>query len=302
MLAVEAARRLQGEIINADSRQIYRGLAIGTGLPSPSLRAHVPHHLFAFVDPAERFSAARYAEAASGVLEEVWRRGHLPIVVGGTGFYIEALTGSMRLDRPPGSDQVRRRLRRELAVHEPAVLWEWLHALAPTRASAVRPSDTYRIARSLEVVLTGRRDGGSRANPMAGRDANSGQEAVRPAHAAFLIVRLLVARDELHRRIDERVRRMFAEGLIEEALAVRERCPEAPALSGIGYAEALAVADGLATVDEGRAAVARRTKRYAKRQDTWFAHMENAVGLEVIRDQDALERLVGLARERLCAA
>jgi tRNA dimethylallyltransferase len=287
-IALGVASRLGGEIVNADSRQIYAGMRIGTGMPGPDALTAVPHHLYAFVAPEARYSAARFASDARNAIAQICQRGKLPIVVGGTGFYVEALCGTMKLDRPPPDDEWRARLRREQRVHPAAVLWEWLHARDPRRAATVRPSDAYRVLRALEATVV-----------RAGAGAT---DQDRASAIDSLIVRLSVTRAELRHRIGARVRAMFAEGLAEEARTVRQHAPEAPALTGLGYAESLAWWDGCATLDEAIAKTIARTMQYAKRQETWFRHMHDAVVVEGTVRDDAIARIAALARERFTAA
>ncbi len=290
-LALAVAEQLGGEIVNADSRQIYRGMSVGTGMPPQSAFERVPHHLYGFVDPGQRYSAARYVEDADAAITAIAGRGNLPIVVGGTGFYIEALVGTMPLDRPPGDEALRARLRREAHVHSRKVLWEWLAAISRKRADATRPSDGYRILRALESALMERTE----------TNSTVGRASLRPKLESAVVV-LRVHRPMLAMRIAQRVADMFARGLIEEAQSVRAAAADAPALSGLGYAEALAVVDGLATRAEALALTIRRTERYAKRQQTWFRRMR-AVDVVEADDLDvALRAIVARARERLAPA
>lgn len=287
-IALAVAEQLGGEIINADSRQIYRGMRVGTGMPTRDAFQKVPHHLYAFVDPAQRYSAARFSGAATQLTKEICSRGQLPIVVGGTGFYIEALTGTMALDRPPPDDALRARLRRESRVHAPEVLWEWLRVRAPAIAAEVRPGDSYRILRGLERAMS--------EQPPADA-AHRSRDDMR-----FVIICLRVPRAELRRRIASRARAMFDAGLMQEAWAVRTTAADAPALSGLGYAEALALWDGSATRSEAIARTIARTEQYAKRQETWFRHMREAIVIDAAVEEVAIANLTALARERLVDA
>jgi tRNA dimethylallyltransferase len=289
-IALGVAEELGGEIINADSRQIYRGMSIGTGMLPPSAFERVPHHLYGFVDPEQRYSAARYVHDADAAIAAITARGHLPIVVGGTGFYIEALLGTMPLDRPPGDEALRARLRREAQVHPREVLWEWLAAISPTRAESTRSSDGYRILRALESSLMARTE----------TDTISAQ-ASRPQLESAVVV-LRVHRAALTMRIAQRVAAMFAAGLVEEAQAIRAAARDAPALSGLGYAEALATVDGLATRAEALALTIRRTERYAKRQQTWFRRMSAVDIVEADEPEHALRTIIARAREKLAPA
>ena len=290
-IALLVAEQLGGEIINADSRQIYRGMSVGTGVPGRSALERVPHHLYGFIDPARRYSVARYVHDADSIIGAITARGRLPIVVGGTGFYIETLLGTMPLDRPPGDDALRNRLRREASVHPPDVLWEWLATISQARAAATRPSDPYRILRALESTLIARSETNVAAEPAS----------LRPKleHA---IVSLRLQPATLRTRIAQRVCDMFANGLVEEAQTVRAAAGHAPALSGLGYAEALAMLDGLATRAEALALTIRRTERYAKRQQTWFRHMGATEVVDADDSEVARRTIIAHAREKLAPA
>ncbi len=261
-LALRLAQSLGGEIVNADSRQIYRGMRIGTGWPDDTTMSTVPHHLYGFLEPDQRYSAARFVADARAAIAGVRARGLTPIVVGGTGFYIEALTGDMRLDRPPADEALRNRLRAELAIHPIDFLWEWLARVDRPASAAVSRSDSYRIIRRLEGALAAREEP-LRAQP----------RLAQPRGEKFAVIELTVDRALLRVRIRQRVERMYESGLVSEAVRVRERFPAAPALSSLGYAEALGYHDGLSTRREAIARTVQRTQRYAKRQQTWFAHM-----------------------------
>ncbi len=289
-LALTVAEAIGAEIINADSRQIYRGMEIGTGMPSRSALRRVPHHGYAIVDPVETYNAALYARDAAAAVNDVWRRGRLPLVVGGSGFYIEALTGDRLLDRPPPEAWLRERLRREAEIHSPEALWEWLSALDATARARVPHGDSYRTLRGLELALT--------------RNRGAADTAARtlPKAAAFRIAVLTLGREALRQRIDVRVRAMFENGLLDEARVIRRHAPHAPALSGIGYAEALSYEDGLATWHEAIAAAQRRTARYAKRQETWFRHMRSATIVSADDAVAAANALTHMARELAAAA
>jgi tRNA dimethylallyltransferase len=286
-VALAIAEQLGGEIVNADSRQIYRGMSIGTGMPSQTAFERIPHHLYGFVDPGERYSAARYTHDADAAISAIAARGRLPVVVGGTGFYIEALVGTMPLDRPPGDEVLRERLRREVQMHPPDVLWEWLRVLSPERAASTRRSDPYRILRALESVLIER------------TEIETSEHAPQRPKLDCIIAVLQLPRGVLRTRIVQRVHEMFARGLVNEAQAVRAHTVDAPALSGLGYAEALAMFDGLTTPAEAVALTIRRTERYAKRQETWFRRMRATHVVDANNADVALSTIAALAREKL---
>jgi len=258
-LALELAERFDAEIVGADSRQIYRGMEVGTAAPTPAERARAPHHLIGFLDPHERYSAARFVADASAALAGVRARGKRAIVAGGTGFYIRALAGDVALSAA-FDPALRERLAREARLHPPGVLHAWLRARDPARAETVSPSDGYRIVRALEVALT--RAAGLPAEP---DPRPSGPDGL--AGFTFHKVVLDVEDGELDARIARRVDAMLAGGLVAEAERIG---PGAVAADAVGYPQALAYLGGLSTAAELRASLVRATRRYAKRQRTWF--------------------------------
>jgi tRNA dimethylallyltransferase len=255
-LALELAERFDAEIVGADSRQIYRGMPVGTAAPTAEERARVPHHLVGFLDPRERYSAARFVADASAALAGARARGKRAIVAGGTGFYIRALAGDVALSG--AFDPVlRERLAREARVHPPDVLHAWLRARDPERAAALSPGDGYRILRALEIALT------------RGPGPATGPPSPSAVAAGFTFHKLVleVADAELDARIARRVDAMLAGGLVEEAERIGA---DAIAADAVGYPQALAFLAGRSTAAELRAALVRATRRYAKRQRTWF--------------------------------
>jgi tRNA dimethylallyltransferase len=254
-LAIDLAERFGAEIVGADSRQIYRSMPVGTAAPDAAQRARVPHHLVGFLDPHERYSAARFTADALAAIAAIHAHGRRAIVVGGTGFYIRALAGDVRLSNAYDA-ALRARLAREARLHPSEVLHAWLATRAPERARAVDPADTYRILRALEIAL---------AEPAPAPAAE--RASLRSAQIPFVKLVLDVAPKELDARIAARVEAMLANGFVEEAERIG---PEAVAADAVGYPQALAYLAGFATHAELRALLVRATRRYAKRQGTWF--------------------------------
>ena len=254
--AIALARRFGAEIVGADSRQIYRGMPIGTAAPSAEELAAVPHHLIGFLDPHERYSAARFARDAVAAITAITARGRRVIVAGGTGFYIRALAGDVSL-APQHDAALRERLAREARVHEPAFLHAWLALRDPARAAMLEANDSYRVLRALEVALS--REDAEHLDVAALTLANAGI----PYAKLFLDVGL----QENDARIEARTDAMLTGGLIDEA--ERIGC-EAVAASAVGYPQALAFLRGWSNYAETRLALARATRRYARRQRAWF--------------------------------
>jgi tRNA dimethylallyltransferase len=277
-LALELAREFDGEIVGADSRQIYRGMPIGTAAPTPAQLAEVPHHLVGFLAPEERYSAARYAGEALAAIREIRRRGKRVIIAGGTGFYIRALTGGVAL-APQYDEQLRNRLAREATLHPSEFLYAWLERRDPARAGALGPNDTYRVVRALEVAL---------ATPAATlRDAPMRTLATEgiPWQLVFLELPWRIV-DE---RIARRTQQMIEAGLIDEAERIGST---AVAANAVGYPQAWAYLRGWSTRRELRGALERATRRYARRQRAWFRSEPATCWLPP-------ERVRSFAREKL---
>jgi tRNA dimethylallyltransferase len=252
-LAIALAQRIDAEIVNADSRQVYAGMAIGTAAPTADELAAVPHHLVGFLDPRERYSAARFVRDALAAIDAIHARGKRAIVAGGTGFYLRALCGDVTLGSGP-DDSVRDRLAREARIHSPEVLHDWLAALAPGRAAALAPGDSYRVVRALEAAL-GKQP---QAAPI---------ETLRSRGMAFRKFVLRMEPALLAERIRVRTSAMLAAGFVDEAIRIGS---DAVAADAVGYREAYAYLDGFFDPASFREALERNTRRYAKRQATWF--------------------------------
>jgi tRNA dimethylallyltransferase len=276
-LALALARAFDAEIVGADSRQIYRGMPVGTAAPSAAQLAAVPHHLVGFLDPAERYSAARYAGDALAAIRDIRRRGKRAIVVGGTGFYVRALAGGVAL-APQHDEALRARLAGEARLHPPEFLYEWLATRDPRRARALHPGDTYRVLRALEIALA------PRARAREGALPTLASEGI-----AWQTVFLEVPLAQLDARIAERTRRMLESGLLEEAERVGG---QAVAASAVGYPQALAYVRGWSTREELVASLERATRRYARRQRAWFRGERGALWL-------AADAVAAAVREKL---
>ncbi|MGN6363050.1 MAG: tRNA (adenosine(37)-N6)-dimethylallyltransferase MiaA [Thermomicrobiales bacterium] len=256
--AIALALRHNGEIVSADSRQVYRGLDIGTAKPTPDELAAVPHHLLDIREPDEPFSLADYVALARTAIVGIHARGHLPILAGGTPLYLNAVVEGWRVPSAPPDLALRTKLEQEAAAHGLAALEARLAAVDPVAAGRAR-GNARRVVRALEVyMLTGQ--------PM------SAQEGKEPPPYHIWQAVLTLDRAALHARIDARVERMIAAGLVEEVRALLERgyAPDLPALSGIGYAEIVAYLRGESTLPDAIARIKTNTHRYVRHQETWF--------------------------------
>jgi tRNA dimethylallyltransferase len=243
-------------VISADSRQIYRGLDIGTAKVTAADRARVPHAGLDLVDPDERFALSDYVLHARGVLERIAREDGVALLVGGTGLYLRAVARGLDLEALPDDPAIRARLEAEFAAEGLEPLAARLQAIAPTLASEIHLANPRRVIRALEIAEL--RGDGSRPRP-------------RGYDGPVAWIGLDVARDEHARRIVTRARAQFDAGLIDEAVGLRERFdPSLPAFSAIGYQEAWAVVDGTLSLEVAVEQDARRNVAFAKRQRTWL--------------------------------
>jgi tRNA dimethylallyltransferase len=251
------AEALQTEIISADSMQIYRWMDVGTAKPAPEEKARVRHYMIDIVDPSETYSAGRYLRDVSPLIEGFHRRGKLPIVIGGTGLYIKTLTRG--LFSAPEADPELRSALLSLEHRIPGRLYQELFKIDPQRACTIEPADKRRIIRALEVSLK------------AGRPVSELQrECTSPLPYEYIKIGLTRDRKELYRLIEERVEDMFARGLVDEVARLLRMNPSETPLQAIGYKEVFGYLRGELGLDETKLLVKRATKRYAKRQFTWF--------------------------------
>jgi tRNA dimethylallyltransferase len=283
-LALELAARLDGEIVNCDSVQIYRGFVIGAGKLPPDERRGIPHHLLDLADPGQVFTAGDYMREARQVLASIHARQKLPIVVGGTGLYLRALLLGL-FEGPGRSEALRARLKRTAARRGREFLHRMLCRLDERAAGRIQPRDTQKIIRALEICILA----GKPISRMHGgqRDALTGVRTLK--------IGLDPNRTELYARINARVERMFASGLLEETRALlealgREARPgeTPPALEALGYKQATATLSGKARLAEAIAETQQATRRYAKRQWTWFRREPGVVWFRGFGDDPRL--------------
>jgi tRNA dimethylallyltransferase len=263
-LGVAVAQALQAaglgtvEIISADSRVIYQALNIGTAKPTLEEQGGIPHHLIDVAHPTEAYSAARYQQEATAVLEAIVARGHLPVVVGGTGFYLRALLQEEFIPSVPPNEGFREALIAWADTQPPGALHQRLAALDPVRAAALHPNDQVRLVRALEII-----------HHTGAPVPNAPQP--RP-HSVCWIGLTYGDRDLLRRKIDQRIEVMLAAGWLEEVADLLERYgPEAEALRVThGYPELVQVVQGQRSLEDAIAQIQINIHQYARRQMTWF--------------------------------
>ncbi len=287
-IAIGLAQELGGEIISVDSRLFYRGMDIGTAKPSREEQKRVPHHLIDIVDPDETLSLAVFQSMAQEAIQDVHRRGKLPLLVGGTGQYVRAVTE----DWKPPTVQPDPALRAELAKLKEQRGENWLHerlkALDPRAAEKIDPRNVRRTIRALEVILTtGRRFSEQRLR---------GESPYR-----LIAVGLRRPRAELYARIDARIDSMFEAGLLDEvaALLAKGYGPDLPSMSAIGYREAVRIVRGEWTVEQAKVEMRRATRAYVRRQANWFRETDAGIRWFEAADPEAPGRIEAFIREAL---
>ena len=288
-LSLHLAERFRGEIVNCDSLQLYRHFDIGTAKPSLAERSRVPHHLFDVLEPEQQSSAGEYARRARAVLAEITERGGLPIVVGGTGFYLRALVDGL-FAGPSRHPELRARLRQRAAAKGPSYPHRILSRLDPESASRIHPNDLPKTIRAVEVCLLSR----SRMSDLF----RQGREPL----AGFVVrkIGLNPPRAELRQRINARTKVMFEQGLVQEVSELLEKgCPAAaPPLQSVGYRQALDYLLGKISLRDAVRYAQAATRQYAKRQMTWFRREAGMVWFTGFGDDAALQEEVSGWLER----
>ena len=262
-MGVALAKRFNGEVVSVDSMQIYRGMAIGTAAPTPEETEGVPHHMIGVADPAESWSVSRFTQEADRCIQDILRRGKLPVLVGGTGLYLDALIRGNTFAAGQQGGAVRRELQAQLAQEGAAALLAELTAVDPETAARLHLRDEKRILRALEVY----RETGE---TISTHDRKSRETPDR--YDALYIGLSFRDRQDLRDRIDRRVDVMVEQGLLDEVQALLSSgLPrDATSLQAIGFKQFLAVADGTAAVADAVEEVKLRSRQYAKRQLTWL--------------------------------
>ncbi len=268
-IAVMVAEKVKGEILSCDSMQVYRGMDIGTAKATPEQRARVPHHLIDLIDPDVTYSVADYQRAAKALIEDLNRRGRLPMLVGGTGLYYQAVVDDYQLSPLLTDPAVRRQLERE-AEQGLDRLYHELQEADPDSTRIIKPNDRKRIIRALEVYR------------ITGKPFSQFQTRNRERYQ-LASVGLFAPRAELYRRIEERVERMIQLGLVDEVrqLYTKGYDISSNAMQALGYKQILRFLKGETTLEQAVAEIKKETRRYAKRQMTWFRKDKRIFWLDV---------------------
>nr|WP_122011557.1 tRNA (adenosine(37)-N6)-dimethylallyltransferase MiaA [Maliibacterium massiliense] len=273
--AVALAKRIAGEVISADSMQVYQGMDIGSAKPTLKERQGVPHHLIDILPPEAPYSAGQFAKQALQAIDMVQKNGHMPILAGGTGFYVHAVLYPLDFAGTPVNHALRAELQ-ALAKEDPQALWQRLEREAPDAAARLHPNDVHRVIRALELAQGGARSG----------DAFRSMQMRMPT----CLFGLTMPRETLYARINARVEAMMQAGLLEEtrhvyALAGVTR--QSTSMQGLGYRQLLDYIEGRCTLDTAVDRIKMETRRFAKRQLTWFRRQEGIHWLDMTCFADA---------------
>ncbi|WP_034800652.1 tRNA (adenosine(37)-N6)-dimethylallyltransferase MiaA [Intrasporangium oryzae] len=286
-LALDLAERLAGEVVNADAMQLYRGMDVGTAKLPPKERRGIPHHQLDVLAVTQEATVAAYQAASRADIAAIRGRGRTPLLVGGSGLYVRAALD--RLDIPPTDPAVRAELEAESERAGAAAMYERLREVDPAAAAQIQPANVRRVVRALEVIrLTGR--------PF------SASMPIREFVSPTVMLGLRVAREVLDERIDRRTARMFHDGLVDEvkALLAHGLRDGVTASRAIGYSQAIAVLDGATSIEEAIEDTAQATRRYARRQESWFRPDPRITWLDATDGNR--DRLVERALEAIAAA
>ena len=277
-LAIHLAQVFGGEIVSADSRQIFHGMDIGTAKPSPRERELVPHHLIDVVEPDQDFTLALYQQMATRAIQDIERRGRLALLVGGSGLYVRALLGGFRIPHVSPDAELRRRLKQKAEEEGHMVLYEELKGVDPTAAKRIDPRNVRRVIRALEVF---------RALGLPSSQLQGSSPFLRT-----FVIGLTSAREDLYRRIDLRVDRMMEQGLVNEVERLLEQgySLDLPAMSGLGYKQIGQYLKGEWNLAEAVQKIKNETHRFARHQYAWFRLSDEAI--HWFHVEDGMEQLV----------
>ncbi len=260
-LSISLAKKIQGEIISADSMQIYRGMDIGTAKPPKRVREEISHHMIDITNPDEEFSVAKFKDLAKAKLLEIKKRANIPIVVGGTGLYLNALIYDYSLEDIPRDLNTREKLREKVEEKGSQKLHEELSQLDPESAQKIHPNDVKRIIRALEVIY------------ITGEAFSKYQQQTQKQNLSnTIMIGLTKNRDELYNKIEQRVDHMIEKGLVDEVKSLFEQGYDnsITSVQALGYKEIASYLQGEISIEESIRLIKKRTKRFAKRQLSWF--------------------------------
>lgn len=289
-LSIELAKQLNTEIVNADSMYIYKDLDIGTAKPTTDEMQGITHHLISFVEPTDAFNVSEYRDHAIKIIDDIKGRNLIPIVVGGTGFYIDSLIKNYSYGGVEKNIDLRNSLQKELELYGKEYLYNKLKDLDIDSYNKLHINDTKRIIRALEIVML---SGNKKSNTINNED---------PIFKNPLIIGLNMPRDILYDRINKRVDIMVNNGLIEEVKGLLSRglTPENhQSMKGIGYKEICDYLNGIVTLEDAIENIKQHTRNYAKRQITWFKRNDNINWFNILEDNDILDNILNMLTKKI---
>ena len=288
-LALRVAEKFNGEIVSADSAQIYRFLDIGTAKPSKEEQERVKHHLIDIIDPNEQFTAADYQKEARAAINEINRNEKLPIICGGTGLYIKSLLENYKFSKEGRDEELRKELKILAENKGGAELHKKLEKVDKISAEKIHPNDINRMIRALEVYY-------KEGTPLSETNKSLIKE---PNEYNLLFIALTMEREKLYHRINERTNLMLSEGLIDEVRSLLENySPVAPGLQVIGYRQCVKYLNSEITYEELSELIKKETRNYAKRQYTWFRREKKILWIDCLTESKSLiEIITGLIKE-----
>ncbi len=289
-LSVELAKALNGEIINADSMQIYKGISIASAAPNDEEKQGIAHHLFEFLDPDTKFTVADYVELAHKKIAEITARGKLPVIVGGTGLYINSLIDNVKFLGNAADVKLRENLANELEAVGNEEMYRKLLSLDPDAAKKIHPNDSKRIIRALELSLSG---------GLSKTEQNELSKKEASPYDVTLIGITYEDREKLYERINLRVDIMLQNGLLEEARKAYIDANSGGAVQAIGHKEFFEFFDGKITLEEATENLKRATRRYAKRQLTWFNREERINWIFADREQNTVKSALEIIERKI---
>ncbi len=290
-LSVQLAKVLDGEIISADSMQVYRRMDIGSAKIRPEEREGIPHHLIDVLEPTQDFNVVLFQQMAKEALESIYSRGRIPILAGGTGFYIQAILYDIDFTENEEDASYRRRLERLAEEKGPSVLHRMLQEVDEASAQAIHENNVKRVIRALEFYkLTGQKISGHNA---------AERQKVAAYNACYFV--LTDDRERLYERIDRRVDKMLADGLTEEVAALREAgcTKDMVSMQGLGYKEILSFLEGEIPLERAVYLIKRDTRHFAKRQLTWFRREKNVIWIDKNEFEEDEERILKFMLEKM---
>lgn len=293
-LSIALAKAVGGEIISADSMQVYRRMDIGSAKITREEMAGVPHHLIDVLEPTEEFNVVVFQKLAKRAVEEIYGRGHIPIVVGGTGFYIQALLYDIDFTENDEDTALRQSLEEQARREGPEALYERLRAVDPESCESIHAHNIKRVIRAIEFY--------EKTGKKISEHNREQRQNVSPYHFAYFV--LTDSRDRIYQRINERVDLMMAQGLAEEVRALRESgCRrDMVSMQGLGYKEILSALEGEISMEEAVYLIKRDTRHFAKRQLTWFRREKEVIWIDKTffdqNSQNVLEFMQDFLREK----